>query len=166
MREGRIVDTIGSDHSPCTWDEETEGIVNICNAWGGISGLRLMLPALLTAGAYQHGLPLTDLGRILSTNPARLFGLHPQEDDILTGRGADLVVVNLDREWTLSADQLLFKNKHSSYVGCASKGMVERTLVRRVTVYLDGEIKVRPGFGQLLRRSYPYADKPAQLWVG
>jgi allantoinase len=65
------------------------------NARGGISGLRLMLPALLTAGAYQHGLPLTDPVRILSTNPARLFGLYPHKGDILSGTGADLVVVNL-----------------------------------------------------------------------
>jgi hypothetical protein len=66
----------------------------------------------------------------------------------------------------LTADRLLYKKKHSSYVGCAFKGVVERTLVRRVTVYLDEEIKVRPGFGQLLRRSYRYAHKPTHHWVG
>jgi allantoinase len=156
-----LVDTIGSDHSPCTWDEKAKGMDNIWNAWGGISGLQLMLPVLLTAGVDQHGLPLTDLVRMLSTNPARLFGLYPQKGDILPGTDADLVAVDPDRAWTLSADQLFYKNKHSAYVGCAFKGMIERTWVRGVTVYLDGEIKVRPGFGQLLRRSYPYAYQPA-----
>jgi dihydroorotase-like cyclic amidohydrolase len=64
--------------------------------------------------------------------------------------------VDLDKEWTLSADQLLYKNKHSAYVGCTFTGQVQRTLVRGVMVYQDGEIKVQPGYGQLLRRGYPY----------
>ena len=120
-----LVDTIGSDHSPCTWDEKAKGMDNIWNAWGGISGLQLMLPALLTAGVHQHGLPLMDLVRMLSTNPARLFGLYPQKGGILPGMDADMVVVDLDREWTLKADQLFYKNKHSAYVGFTFKGMVD-----------------------------------------
>ncbi|MDR3575283.1 MAG: allantoinase AllB [Anaerolineaceae bacterium] len=151
-----MVDTIGSDHSPCSWDEKAKGMDNIWNAWGGISGVQQMLPALLTAGVHQHNLPLKDLARMLSANPARLFGLYPQKGDIRPGTDADLVVVDLNKEWTLSADQLLYKNKHSAYVGCSFKGKVERTFVRGVTVYQDGEIKVQPGFGQLLRRNYPY----------
>jgi allantoinase len=151
-----LVDTIGSDHSPCTWDEKTKGMDNIWNAWGGISGLQVMLPALLTAGVRQHELALPDLVRMVSTNPARLFGLYPQKGDILPGADADLVVVDPDRRWVLRADQLLYKNKHSAYVGYTFQGRVERTLVRGVTVYLDGKITVRPGFGQLVRRGYPY----------
>lgn len=152
-----LVDTIGSDHSPCTWDEKARGMDNIWNAWGGISGIQLMLPALLTAGVHERGLALPDLVRMLSTNPARLFGLYPQKGDILPGTDADLVVVDLNKEWTLSSDQLLYKNKHSAYVGCTFKSRVERTLVRGVTVYQDDVITVPPGFGQLLRRSSPYS---------
>lgn len=161
VKEG-LVDTIGSDHSPCTWDEKAKGMDNIWNAWGGISGIQLMLPALLTAGVHQHGLPLTDLVRMLSANPARLFGLYPKKGNILLGSDADLVVVDLDQEWTLSADQLLYKNKHSAYVGCTFQGKVLRTLVRGVTVYVDGVIKVQPGYGELLRRDYSYTYKPYQ----
>jgi allantoinase len=151
-----MVDTIGSDHSPCTWEEKAPGMENIWKAWGGISGIQLMLPALLTAGVHERGVELTTLVQLLSANPARLFGLYPQKGDILPGMDADLVVVDLDKEWQLSADQLLYKNKHSAYVGCAFKGQVERTLVRGVTVFQEGSIRVQPGYGQLLKRSYPY----------
>ncbi len=34
--------------------------------------------------------------------------------------------------------------------------VVERTIVRGVTVYQDGQITGSPGFGQLLRRKQPY----------
>jgi allantoinase len=151
-----LVDTIGSDHSPCTWDEKEKGMDNIWKAWGGISGIQLLLPVMLSEGVNKRGLSLTLLVRMLSSNPARLFGLFPQKGSIRVGADADLVVVDLEKEWTLSADQLFYKNKFSAYVGSTFKGQVVQTLVRGKTVYEDGQIKAEAGYGKLLRRLYPY----------
>jgi|SRR5579859_195479 len=155
--KGGLVDTIGSDHSPCLWADKAKGLDNIWNAWGGISGIQLMLPVLLTAGVCQRGLPLTQLVRLACTQPAHLFGLYPRKGDLLPGADADLVVVDPARVWTLNADQLFYRNKHSAYVGSTFTGWVERTIVRGVTVFEGSEIKVQPGFGQLLRRAARYA---------
>jgi allantoinase len=130
---------------------------NIWKAWGGISGVQLFLPVLFTAGVHQHHLPLPSLVRMASSNPARLFGLFPQKGVIQPGSDADLVIVDPNKEWTLTTNELLSKNKVSPYVGYTFKGRVERTLVRGKTVYADGEIKVQPGYGKLQRRNYPYA---------
>jgi allantoinase len=129
---------------------------NIWQAWGGISGVQSMLPAVLTEGVHKRGLPLPAVARMMAANPARIFGLYPQKGTLLPGADADLVVVDLDKEWTLSANDLLYKNKHSAYVGYSFTGAVERTIVRGVTVYQNGQITVQPGFGQLLRRRQPY----------
>ena len=151
-----LVDTIGSDHSPCSWDEKEKGMDNIWKAWGGISGVQLTLPVLLSEGVNKRGLSLSELARMLSYNPARLFGLYPQKGKIQPGADADLAVVDLGQEWTLSADQLFYKNKFSAYVGSTFKGQVQRTLVRGKTVYHSGQILAEPGYGKLLLRSYPY----------
>lgn len=151
------VDTIGSDHSPCTWDLKENGMDNIWKAWGGISGIQLALPVLLSEGVNKRGLPLPALARMMAYNPARLFGLHPQKGSIRPGADADLVVVDLEREWTLTADQLFYKNRFSAYVGSTFKGRVERTLVRGKSVYADGQIVAEPGYGRLLRRTSRYA---------
>ena len=152
-----LVDTIGSDHSPCSWDEKEKGLDNIWKAWGGISGVQLSLPVLLSEGVNKRGLGLPALARMVAYNPARLFGLYPQKGKIQPGADADLVVVDLDQEWTLTAEQLFYKNKFSAYVGATFKGAVLRTLVRGQTVYQDGQIMVEPGYGKLLRREHPYA---------
>ena len=152
-----MVDTIGSDHSPCTWDLKEKGMEDIWKAWGGISGIQLTLPILLSEGVNKRGLALTSLARMLSYNPARLFGLSPAKGSIQVGADADLVVVNLDKEWTLTADQLFYKNKFSAYVGSTFKGGVECTFVRGKMVYQDGQIKAEPGYGKLLCRAYPYS---------
>lgn len=151
-----LVDTIASDHSPCPWADKEPGLDNIWRAWGGISGVQSMLPAILTEGVHKRGLSLPAVVRMMAANPARIFGLYPRKGSLLPGADADLVVVDLDRDWTLSVDDLFYKNKHSAYIGQSFKGAVERTIVRGVTVYHNGQITVQPGFGQLLRRNQPY----------
>jgi allantoinase len=154
-----LVDTIGSDHSPCLWEDKARGMANIWQAWGGILGLQTMLPALLTEGVHKRGLALPRLIKLLAANPARIFGLYPRKGTILPGADADLVVVDADKEWTLTPDQLFYKNQHSAFVGCKFKGQVERTLVRGETIYFGGQIRAKPGFGQLLRRNQRYSHE-------
>lgn len=153
---GGLVDTVASDHSPCVWEDKAKGMDDIWKAWGGISGIQTMLPVLLTEGVHKRGLPLPSLVRMLSGNPARIFGVYPQKGSLQPGADADLVVVDLDKEWTLSADQLFYKNKHSAYVGYTFKGSVERTILRGVTIFQAGEIKAQPGYGRPIRRTQRY----------
>jgi allantoinase len=94
---------------------------------------------------------------MISANPARIFGVYPQKGSLQPGADADLIVVDLDKEWILSVDQLFYKNKHSAYIGSHFKGAVEQTIVRGTTVYQAGEIKVGPGFGRPLVRRQRYA---------
>lgn len=154
IKRGEI-DTIGSDHSPCTWDQKEKGIENIWEAWGGISGIQSMLPVLITEGFHKRNVPLTTITRLVSSNPARIFGLYPRKGSIMPGADADFVVVDLDKEWILTNEHLFYKNKFSPYVGYKFKGFIERTLVRGVTVYSNGEITVSPGFGKFLSRFQP-----------
>jgi allantoinase len=153
-----MVDTIASDHSPCLWADKEAGMDDIWQAWGGISGIQSLLPVMLTEGVHRRGLALTDLVRMTSANPARIFGLYPTKGSLLPGADADFVVIDLEKEWGLSADDLFYKNKHSPYISSRFKGLVERTVVRGTTVYQQGSIRVDPGYGRLLRRSTPYGQ--------
>jgi allantoinase len=148
-----LVDVIASDHSPCTWAEKKAGSSDIWQAWGGISGIQSLLPALLSEGVNARGLPLSQLVKMVSENPARRYGLYPRKGAIFPGADADLVLVDLNEEWTLTADQLFYKNPHSPYIGYRFRGAVKQTFVRGNSVYKDGKILAQPGSGQLLYRS-------------
>ena len=147
------VETIASDHSPCTWAEKKKGLDNIWQAWGGISGLQTMLPVMLSEGYHKRGLPLTSLARLMSANPARLFGIYPQKGAISPGADADLVVIDPDQSWRLEANDLFYRNPFSAFVGYTFKGKVVETIIRGETVFKEGKIKVQPGYGHLLRRT-------------
>lgn len=150
------VDVINSDHSPCEWKDKERGMDNIWNAWGGITGIQTMLPALLSEGVNKRGLALTELTKMVSMNPARLYGVYPRKGVIAPGADADLVVIDLDHEWTLSADQLFSRNQHSAYIGKTFKGKVFKTYVRGELVYEDAKIIANPGYGQVILRETPY----------
>lgn len=146
------VDMITSDHAPCTIADKERGKDDIFKAWGGVTGIQTMLPAVLSEGVNRRQMPLTLLVRMMSANPARLLGLYPRKGSLMPGSDADITIVDLEKEWALKAEHLFNKNKHSPYVGRQFKGSVERSFVRGKTVFAGGKIFAQPGYGQLLLR--------------
>jgi len=94
---------------------------------------------------------------MISANPARIFGIYPQKGSLEPGSDADLVIVDLDKKWTLQPCQILYQNPESPFVGCEFKGSIDRTILRGTTIFHDGKIMVDPGYGQVLRRKSPFA---------
>ena len=145
------VDLIASDHSPCPPEDKQRGADDIWLAWGGVSGVQTVVPVLLAEGVHKRGLPLPSLVRLTSANPARRFGLHPRKGALRPGSDADLMLVDLDREWTLDASDLLTRWPISPFLGRSFRGRVVATLVRGTPVYRDGQIVAPLGHGQLVR---------------
>ena len=146
------VDYVASDHSPCTAEMKTRGADDIFAAWGGVAGVQSLLPTMLTAGVHARGLSLPALAQLLATRPAKRLGLWPRKGEIRAGADADMVLVDLDREWTLTKEALQTKSGISPYVGRRFKGRIARTLVRGRTVYRDGKVSGAPGDGWFVQR--------------
>jgi allantoinase len=146
---GRI-EYVASDHSPCTAELKTKG--NVFKAWGGISGLQSTLPLMLTEGVHERGMTLDLLAQLLATRPAQRLGLWPRKGEIRPGGSADFVLVDLDREWTLTKDVLETRSGLSPYVGRRFRGAVVRTIVRGRTVFADGNVTGSPGDGWFVQR--------------
>jgi allantoinase len=138
-------DCLISDHAPATrWED-------IFAAPLGLQNLQETVPAVLSEGVHRRGMPLDAFVRFASTSAARIVGLYPRKGTILPGSDADLVVWDLDAEWTVdAASQQLSKNPWSPFDGRRIRGRVVRTLVRGETVFAAGEIRVEPGHGRFL----------------
>ena len=147
-----MVDVIACDHSPCRPDQKAGVADDVWQIWGGISGVQTLLPAILTEGVHRRGLSLSLLVKMMSANPARIFGLYPQKGSLLPGSDADIALVDLNRRWTLTEDDLLYYHKHSAFVGYEFQGKVTRTLLRGITVWHDDQIIAPAGTGRCLRR--------------
>jgi len=150
------VDVIASDHAPCRVEDKLQGDGDIWQAWAGITGIQSMLPSIWTEGVQKRGLPMTEVVRMMCSNPARLFGLFPKKGALLPGSDADLVVLDPQAGQELTHDDLLNKNKHSPYVGRHLHGQIVQSYVRGRCVYDRGEILVEPGHGRLIAQRARY----------
>ena len=146
------IDCLASDHSPCPPEEKARGADDVWAAWGGIAGVQTLLPLMVWEGVRRRGLALERLVALTSTNAARIFGLFPRKGSLLPGADADLVIFDYHREWTISADRLLYRHPQTPYLGWRITGWVERVLVRGRTVSRDGEVVGPPGYGRLFRQ--------------
>jgi allantoinase len=137
---------VASDHSPAPWALKRTD--DAFAAWGGISGCQTMLPLLLSEGCASRGLTLDLIARATSGYVGRRFRL-PGKGRLDPGADADLVLVDLTASYTLSAEDLHYRHRHSPFLGRRLSARVARTLVRGRTVFADGRI-VGPPTGRLL----------------
>jgi allantoinase len=146
------VDAITSDHSPFPPERYQQGMNNVWEGGGGVMGLQSMLPAVITEGVHRRGMSWELIARLMSSNPARIFGIYPQKGALLPQSEADFTVVDPDREWVLKAEDLFYRYKQSPYVGRSFKGAVTHTIVRGRIVFSNSRIAGEPGYGRLVRR--------------
>lgn len=148
LKKGAI-DMIGSDHWSAT-RERKEG--DIWTAHPGLTGIGLTLPVLLSEGVNKGRLTLEEVTRICALNPSKILGVFPQKGLIEIGFDADLVLVDLDKEVTVTTDILHSHSDFTPYEGLKVKGWPEVTIVGGEIVYQDGDIMKTPRRGNYLRR--------------
>ena len=143
LAEG-VIDTIGSDHAPHLLSEKD---ATYFKAPSGLPTIQQSLPALLTI-ATQNGIPLTQIASAFSEKAADLYGL--KRGKIEEGYAADLIVFDLNKDFTVKAEDLYSKCGWSPYEGEILKGYIEMVLVNGVTALKDGKI-TNAKAGQLLK---------------
>jgi allantoinase len=132
-----VIDTIGSDHSPCPPEMKCFDTGDFARAWGGIASLQLTLSTVWT-GARRRGHGVDRLAEWLGPNPARLVGLTNHKGRIAPGFDADLVVWNPDEVRSVCATELFHRHQFSPYNKQKLWGKVQRTYLRSRLVYSYG----------------------------
>ena len=146
LKQGSL-DALGSDHAPHTIEEkETD---SVWDAKPGIPGLETTLPLLLTQ-VNKGLLTMSDLVRTTSKRPAEIFHLRGR-GGLGEGCHADLVVVDMDREYKIDSSRFHSKAKYSPFDGWRVKGEPIKTFVNGHLVMDGGEIVVKPGTGRIVR---------------
>lgn len=113
----RSVDTVGSDH--CCYDTaqkvgESHDVRVMPN---GMPGVETRIPVLFTELVHQRGLSIERFVALMSTNAARLNGIHPRKGVIAPGADADLVLLDPNEPRTVRAAELHMATDYSPYEG-------------------------------------------------
>jgi|CZKI01.1.fsa_nt_gi allantoinase len=149
------IDTIGSDHSPAPPDMKRAG--DFFAVWGGISGCQhgfgLLLSEALARRPPEIALP--HMSALFSTNVARRFRIDRTKGRLAEGFDADMAIIDIAGEHTLSNGELLYRHRQGPYDGRKSRVRIVRTIARGRTVYAQGRIAPGATPGHLIRPSQP-----------
>ena len=122
VRDGTI-EAIATDHAPHAAHEKD---VPFEAAPFGVTGLETAFAVLHTHLVEPGVLPLETLLERMSAGPARIFGLDRPR--VATGARANLVLLDLEREWTVGEQPFRSRSDNSWLLGSRLKGAVRMTL--------------------------------------
>ena len=126
-----IIDCIATDHAPHEIEAKD---TDLESAAFGIVGLETLLP--LSLELYHNGtMSLMDVLANLTYKPAEI--INKPYGVLEKGAPADLILVDIDREWTIDTSKFMSKSKNSPFHGRKVKGKVLRTIVNGKTVYIE-----------------------------
>ena len=126
-----IIDAIATDHAPHAFHEKQ---VEFERAAFGITGLETALPIALTVLHHHFGLPVARIVELMSTNPARVFGLSGR-GTLAAGSHADVTIFDPNRKWAFDASLSLSKSRNTPYDGWSFTGRAVATIVGGIMVY-------------------------------
>jgi dihydroorotase (multifunctional complex type) len=141
-----LIDVIASDHAPHTFEEKD--VDSVWEAKPGVPGLETTLSLLLTE-MNEGRLSLGELVRLTTEEPAKIFRLS-HRGFLEEGNWADLVVVDMKREYVIDSSGFLSKARFSPFDGMGIKGKAVKTFVNGVLVMDEGEIVAAPGAGEVV----------------
>ncbi len=145
---------VATDHCPYTLAQKSAGLHDFTRVPGGSGGVETRWALLFTEGVAAGRLSAERWATLWATNPARIFGLHPQKGSLMIGGDADLILVNPERQSRISIENLHMHTDHTPYEGRAVQGYPLTTILRGQVVVRDGELDDRP-LGKVVSRRWP-----------
>lgn len=122
---------------------------------GGLPGLETLLQLAFTEFTLDEFPPYLDplnqLVKVLSANPAKLFGLYPKKGIIAVGSDADVVIYDPEPEVTIKQENLHTIGGYTPYEGMTVQGKVRTTISRGKVLVHEGEFFGEVGRGQFLK---------------
>jgi dihydropyrimidinase len=149
-----VLSVLSTDHCPFNWDgQKTMGRDDFSKIPNGGPGIENRLHMIHHFGAREGRFSLNRMVEILSTNPARFFGLYPRKGTIAVGSDADIVVFDPEKPHTISASTHHSNVDYNLFEGTEVRGAPDAVLVRGQVIVENDELVAEPGAGQFVRRA-------------
>jgi dihydropyrimidinase len=144
---------VATDHCPFDFHGQKElGKGDFRKVPNGLPGVEDRVDLLHDGGVIGGRLTKERWVEIISTAPAKLFGMHPRKGAIAVGADADIVVYDPNAKHTISAKTHHMNVDYSCYEGRKVQGRSDVVLSRGAVIVRDGEFTGRKGHGRFLKR--------------
>lgn len=145
---------VGSDHTAFNYSGQKDaGKDDFTQAPRGLPGIQERVPLMHAFGVQAGRISANRFVDLVSTTPAKLFGLFPRKGTLAVGSDADMVIFDPKAEQTLSKSIGLSRVDYCPYEGIKVRGAVWLVLLRGRVIAREGRVMGRPGSGEFLPRS-------------
>jgi len=145
---------VSTDHCPFCFKEQKEmGRDDFTKIPNGGPGVEHRMSLIYSGGVASGRFSANRFVELVSTAPAKLFGLYPRKGTIAVGSDADLVIFDPKRKHTISAKTHHMRVDYSMFEGIQVTGMPDIVLSRGKVVVDGDKFLGRAGQGEFLKRA-------------
>jgi dihydropyrimidinase len=145
---------VSTDHCPFDFHGQKElGRGDFRKIPNGLPGVEDRVDLLHDGGVLGGRITRERWVEIVSTAPARLFGMYPRKGAVAVGSDADLVIYDPNATRTISAKTHHMDVDYSCYEGRQVRGRSDIVLSRGSVIVRDGEFTGRKGHGTFIKRA-------------
>ena len=146
------IQTVSTDHCSFTLAQKDLGREDFTKIPGGLPGVETRGELLYSAGVAQKKITLSQMARLLSENPARLYGLFPRKGVIRRGSDADIVVYDPHASHVIMAADCAANVDYNPYEGFVTSGGIHQVYLRGRRVVERGAVLPQVPEGKYLAR--------------
>lgn len=144
------INVIDTDHCSYTVIQKLSSS-NCLDILAGIPGSETLLPLVYSYGVSRGYFDIKNMVNILSTNPAKIFGLYPEKGSLEVGTDADLVIFDPLKKITLTDNQQHSAAGYTPFAGIEVIGYPETTILRGKIIVDNNKFYGKKGMGKFLK---------------
>jgi dihydropyrimidinase len=163
VRSGEI-QTYATDHTTWTLAEKFAAGLTFATVPGGVSNVQTSLGMLYSEGVSRGRISLSQMVGLVSTNPAKIFGMWPQKGSLSIGADADIVLLDPRRDFRIEQSKMESASDFDPYEGRSARGWPVLTMSRGEVIVSEDQILSTPGRGRILRRARLRAARSTSAW--
>ena len=139
---------VSTDHCPFCFKEQKEmGRDDFTKIPNGGPGVEHRMSLIYSGGVASGRFSVNRFVELVSTTPAKLFGLYPRKGTIAVGSDADIVLFDPTRKHTISASTHHMRVDYSMFEGIEVMGVTDTVLSRGKIVVQNETFSGRAGAG-------------------
>ena len=170
--ENGEIQIVATDHCPFNYGIEKQmGKDDFTKCPNGAPGVEERMILLFSEGVMKNRISLNRFVEVACTNPAKVYGLYPKKGILNRGADADLIILDPEREQTLTHANMHGAVDYTAYEGVPVKGYIDLVMQRGNVIAKENRFTGARGAGEFIHRKtdlerrvfFPCPDKKYRI---
>lgn len=148
------IQTVATDHCSFNIEQKSIGLNDYRKIPGGMPGVETRGLLIYEYGVYEKRLSLGQFAKLLSTNPAKIYGMYPKKGCLKVGSDADITVLNPNKTTKITASSQISKCDYSPFEGVTVNCSIDEVILNGRHA-VSGSKHLIEGGGLYVKRGKP-----------